>query len=63
LTVRVYNNWRASNRSPTDAGDKGSCLPSADADGVRLGSLTIVADIDIVITLRAAIGADPNLMC
>src|SRR5437762_4023253 len=54
LASGVYYDWygaRISRCHATNAGDKGSCLARADADGVRvIEKITFVADEDIVIT-------------
>ena len=57
LTSATYVNCRTCNRNTNNAGDKGGLLGScrADADGVGLGRITLVADIDIVIA-RGEIG-------
>src|SRR5262249_50742539 len=51
LTGSVYLNWYADNYCSSDTGYKGICLGSlgADADGVGLGSNTLVSYIDIIV--------------
>src|SRR5262249_14458166 len=58
LPRRIYQDWysvRVCRCSPADAGNKGSGLPCADANGGGLANNTTVANIDVVITRRETV--------